>query len=217
MKKSDSLSKLAPAFLAAQKKVDHAIKNAQNPHLKNKYADLAQVIDTVIPVFNTEGISILQFPGFCDGRATLTTVVLHESGEYIEGTAETPLGKQGPQELGGGLTYLARYSLARIGGIAQEDDDGETAQGRGKAAKEKTKEPASTPQDVRETAKAAAQDVNPGLMKKALLDELKALEGTTPTPEQVAGLKERLRALVAVNKELGMAVYGLARKQGVLE
>lgn len=213
MKKSDTLAKLAPAFLAAQKKVDHATKNAQNPHLKNKYADLAQVIDTVIPVFNESGISILQFPGFADGRATLTTVVLHESGEYIEGTAETPLGKQGPQELGGGLTYLARYSLARIGGIAQEDDDGETAQGRGKAKKE----PASTPQDVRETAKAAAQDVNPGLMKKALLDELKALEGTTPTPEQVAGLKERLRALVAVNKELGMAVYGLARKQGVLE
>lgn len=214
MNKSDSLSKFAPAFLAAQKKVDHATKNAQNPHLKNKYADLAEVIDTVVPVMNEAGIGILQLPGFADGRPTVTTMLLHESGEFVAGTAETPVPKADPQGVGSGTTYLRRYSLAGFACIAQEDDDGEGA----KKAKAKEERPASTPQDVRDTAKAAAQDVNPGLMKKALIDELEALKmGGPPTPAQVTGFQERLRALHQVNKELGMAVYGLARKQGVLE
>lgn len=214
MKKSDSLSKFAPAFVRAQKNAKHAIKGSVNPAFKSRYADLAEVIDTVTPVFNDEGIGILQFPGFAENRVTLETMLLHESGEFVSGTAETPVPKQDPQGVGSGTTYLRRYSLAAATGITQDDDDGEGA----KAQKPKAKEPASTPQDVRETAKAAAQDVNPGLMKKALMDELEAfVGGPRPTPAQVSGFQERLRALHQLNKELGMAVYGLARKQGVLE
>jgi|SRR5688572_3093230 len=217
MNKSDSLSKLAPAFLKAQKQVDHATKNAQNPHLKNKYADLAEVIDTVIPVFNEAGISIIQFPGFCDGRATLTTVALHESGEFLEGTAETPIGKQDPQTLGGGITYLARYSLARVSGIAQEDDDGETAMARG-SKQTKGKESAQTPQEVRDTAKAVARDpVDPGALRKALLDELEAAKATPLTPLETTAIQDKIRALHQMDKVMGLEVYGLARKAGVLE
>lgn len=214
MKKSDTLSKLAPAFVKAQKNAKHAIKGSVNPAFKSRYADLAEVIDTVTPVFNDEGIGILQFPGFAENRVTLETMLLHESGEFVSGLAETPLPKQDPQGVGSGTTYLRRYSLAAVAGITQDDDDGEGA----KAQKPKAAKAQETPQDVRETAKAAAQDVNPGLMKKALMDELQFLSvGGPPSPAQVTGFQERLRALHQVNKELGMAVYGMARKQGVLE
>ena len=66
-------------------------------------------------------------PGFDDGHATLETVVLHDSGEWMAGVSGSPLQKNDPQGVGSALTYLRRYSLSGFAGIAQEDDDGNAA------------------------------------------------------------------------------------------
>lgn len=127
MNKSDSIEALAFAMAQAQGEIENASKNSNNPHFKSKYADLAEVLNTVRPVFAKHGLSIAQWPGFNDGMATLETILMHKSGEWISSIAMTPLSKQDAQGVGSALTYLRRYSLAAIAGIAQEDDDGNAA------------------------------------------------------------------------------------------
>lgn len=128
MKTSDSIAKIAPALLAAQKAITFAAKNNVNPHFRNSYADLPSVIDAIKSALNENGIAFLQTgTPSADNCLHLTTRLLHESGEWIEDTAQCPLPKADPQGFGSAMTYLRRYSLSAICGLYQEDDDGEGA------------------------------------------------------------------------------------------
>lgn len=127
MQHSENIAKLAAALVLVQREVEHAHKNATNPHFRNRYADLTEVIDTVRPVLAKHGLSVVQFPGYVDGVTTLESVLLHESGEWISGVAGARMQKDDPQGVGSALTYLRRYSLAAVCGISQDDDDGEAA------------------------------------------------------------------------------------------
>lgn len=129
MNKSDTIAELAKALAAAQGEIENASKNSANPHFKSKYADLAEVLNTVRPVMSKHGISISQFPAFDSGIASVETIVMHTSGEWMTGTSSAPVTKQDAQGVGSALTYLRRYSLAAIAGIAQEDGDGNGAVG----------------------------------------------------------------------------------------
>jgi hypothetical protein len=131
MKTSENITKIATALLQAQKAITFANKNARNPHFKNTYADLPAVIDAVKDALNNAGIAFIQTPSPSeDGRLHLTTRLIHESGEWIEDTAVSPLPKQDPQGFGSAMTYLRRYSLASICGLYQDDDDGEGAKAK---------------------------------------------------------------------------------------
>jgi hypothetical protein len=124
---SEQINELATALAKAQAEVENASKNAANPHFKSKYADLAEVLNTVRPVFSRNGLAIIQSPGFADGLASITTTIAHSSGQYMTDTVHAPVGKQDAQGVGSALTYLRRYSLAAFAGVAQEDDDGNAA------------------------------------------------------------------------------------------
>lgn len=130
MTHSESLSSIGAAMALAQAELENATKNAQNPHFRSKYADLAEILNTVRPTLTKHGLSVLQFPGFDGGVVTVETMLLHKSGEWIKGEAGAPATKQDAQGVGSALTYLRRYSLAAVCGIAQEDDDGNEASGR---------------------------------------------------------------------------------------
>lgn len=127
MNKSESIASLAGALAKAQAEIENASKNAANPHFKSKYADLAEVLNTARPVLAKHGLSVSQWPGFADGVVTLETLLAHSSGEWISNVASAPIGKLDAQGVGSALTYLRRYSLAAVAGIAQEDDDGNGA------------------------------------------------------------------------------------------
>lgn len=129
MQKSDQINELAAALAKAQGEIENASKNAANPHFKSKYADLAEVINTVRPVFAKYGLSVTQFPSFADGLASVETVLMHSSGQWMSGTASAGVTKQDAQGVGSAITYLRRYSLAAVAGIAQEDDDANAAVG----------------------------------------------------------------------------------------
>lgn len=142
MKTSDSISKIAPALLAAQKAITFAAKDATNPHFRNKYADLPAVVDAVKPALNEAGITFLQSatPSESDdSKLHLVTRLLHSSGEWIEDTLVMPLPKQDPQGYGSAMTYARRYALAAITGLYQDDDDGNAGSGVARKAEEITK------------------------------------------------------------------------------
>lgn len=138
MDKSESLKELATALAKAQAEIENAHKTSNNPHFKSKYADLAEVINTVRPVFSAHGLSVTQMPSFEAGIASVETLLLHASGEWISSVSSAPVSKQDAQGVGSAITYLRRYSLAAIAGVAQEDDDGNAAvaQAKPKAQKE---------------------------------------------------------------------------------
>jgi hypothetical protein len=130
MQHSESMKAIAPALLAAQKATEFAKKDATNPHFKNKYADLPAVIEAVKPALNAAGIVYIQTASPSDdNRLHLTTMLMHESGEWISDTLVMPLPKQDPQGYGSAMTYARRYALAAITGVYQDDDDGNAASG----------------------------------------------------------------------------------------
>ncbi len=128
MKTSEQIDKIAPAFLLAQKAIKFAVKDAQNPHLKNRYADLPSVIDAVKQALNDSGIAIIQTAGdLIEGKMVLSTVLMHESGQWFRSDTTMPLAKQDAQGYGSAVTYARRYALSAMTGLYQDDDDGNAA------------------------------------------------------------------------------------------
>jgi len=123
---SPTIGKLAEALNRAQAQLEPATKNAVNPHLKNRYADLAACFDAARPALSANGLAITQLPGRRDdGTITLMTVLLHVSGEYLGEEAGVRLGQETPQTVGSAVTYLRRYALSSALGLStSEDDDG---------------------------------------------------------------------------------------------
>jgi hypothetical protein len=127
MKTSESIDKLAPALLAAQKEIGNASKDSKNPHFKSSYASLGSVIEAVKDAANRHGIVIVQTVSSGTDGVCLTTRLIHSSGQFIEDTAYSPLSKPDAPGVGSTVTYLRRYSAAAIFFITQEDDDGVAA------------------------------------------------------------------------------------------
>jgi hypothetical protein len=127
MKTSTSITKIAPALLAAQRAMTAATKGAENPHFRSKYADLATIIEAVKGPLNNAGITFMQSP---QGDATgvmVETMLLHESGEWLADTVYLPVPQQTPVAYGSAITYGKRYGLQSLTGLPSEDDDGEHA------------------------------------------------------------------------------------------
>lgn len=127
----NALDLLAPAFVAAWGELDNVVKNKANPHFGSNYADLGALTDTVRPVFAAHGLAFLQAPGEMDGdKLTLIGLLIHKSGQSVSFRMQCPTGKPTAQAVGSSITYMRRYMLAAIAGVAQVDDDGNAASER---------------------------------------------------------------------------------------
>jgi len=121
---------LFAALAQAQGAVENATKGSVNPHFKSRYADLAEVLNTVRPVFSAYGLGILQSSAFDGATVSVTTTITHKDGGYVSSTASCVPAKFDAPGIGACTTYLRRYGLAAMTGVAQEDDDGNAASGR---------------------------------------------------------------------------------------
>jgi len=128
MNQSESIAKLATALSIVQGKLIHAKKDSANPFFKSKYADLESVWDACRDLLATNGLSVMQFPGeYIDGTMSMTTILAHNSGEWIGQQMSVPVSKPDSQGCGSCLSYMRRYSLAAVVGVVQADDDGNAA------------------------------------------------------------------------------------------
>jgi hypothetical protein len=120
----------------AQGEMEGAAKANVNPHFKSKYADLASVWDACRAPLAKNGLSVLQ-PVRADGPSvTVTTILAHSSGEWIEESLTMTAAQNTPQGVGSAITYGRRYGLSAMVGIAPEDDDGNAASAQPQARQE---------------------------------------------------------------------------------
>ena len=132
---SESINELALALAKAQSQIVGATKDSKNPFFKSSYADLASVMDACRGPLSSNGLSYTQLPGNRGDEVTVTTILMHTSGQWVRSTVGVVPAKTDAQGLGSVITYLRRYSLSGIAGIAQIDDDGNAAQHDKPAAK----------------------------------------------------------------------------------
>jgi hypothetical protein len=125
MKTSESIKEIAVALHKFHGLMGKVGKDAVNPHFKNKYASLSNIIEATTPHLNAVGLSIIQLP--CESG--LETMLLHTSGEYISSVSLTPCkDASNPQALGSALTYARRYALGAVLSLnIDEDDDAQRA------------------------------------------------------------------------------------------
>lgn len=128
MIKSESIMNLAEALAKAQATIGHAHKDNKNPFFNSTYADLASVWDACRKPLTDNKLSVTQLlENDGDKSIKCITILMHGSGEYI-GSEFSMLPKDpSPQAGGSCATYLRRYALQSIVGIAPSDDDGNEA------------------------------------------------------------------------------------------
>lgn len=148
-KTSEALEAISKALVKAQGEFEVVSKTANNPFFKSKYADLPSVVLAATPILKENGLAVTQLLGYENEKDTLTTRLLHETGQWIESTMKLYLVKPDSQSLGSAITYSRRYAyMAILGLVADVDDDGNAASSRGKPA-----------QATAETTKRAAPKV----------------------------------------------------------
>jgi hypothetical protein len=123
-KKSESIKEIATALKDFQSQMVAIKKDSDNPFYKSKYADIASIIAEIKKPLADNGLSFSQFP---TGDNEITTILMHTSGEWLEGTFRITPDKNNPQGIGSAITYGRRYALGAVLGLATEDDDGESA------------------------------------------------------------------------------------------
>jgi hypothetical protein len=140
--KSEGLNELAAALSKAQGKLHAVGKNEQG--YGYNYASLASTIETARPILAEFGLSVTQLLSSDKGqdakKASITTMLLHSSGQYLGSTAEINIidmkGCNEAQSKGASISYLRRYALQALLNMASEDNDA-SSEGPKKSGKPK--------------------------------------------------------------------------------
>ena len=185
---SEDFAEFAKALPAAQKALGSLVKNSRNPHFKKMYAGLDAVVDAVIPPFNDNGFAIMQHPTGDGQNVRVTTMVIHESGQWMRSTLPLRPSKTDPQGVGSAITYGRRYGLMSLAGVAPEDDDGNAAsQPRQQAA------PPPAPKEPQRMAKEESY--------KAYEDLQHSLFQTKTREKQIAWFKSNKQKIAALHED----------------
>lgn len=196
MNKSDNIKDLAAALLKCQSEMGGVVKNSPNPFFKSSYADLTAVLQAAKPIWSRNGIAVIQHPHSTDRGAGVTTLVMHESGQWIEHEFVLPIVKQDPQACGSAVSYARRYSLAALALLPQVDDDSESAMLRESAKKP---EPVQTGERRDEDGKLIMSDEYRRMMINRLFPYIEAIKEGIKAEDDLA-VRELLSELTEEEK-----------------
>ena len=148
---------------------------------KYTYTDLATLTHTVMPLLSKHGLSFTTFGRATDNGYELVGLLLHTSGEFIEGAL--PLFGRQAQELGSSMTYNRRYLLGSMTGVVTEDDED------GQAATKATRTKADPVKDW-----GAVLDTASGIGTVEGLRELWQAEGVGKAPDAIQATVKQMVA-----------------------
>jgi hypothetical protein len=118
------------AIAAAKGEIGPIVRNATG-HNEKRYADFAAIARTVDPVLTKHGLTY-RFRTEQTDRINVTCILSHKDGHSetttLAGPPDGSGSKNAIQAIGSTLTYLQRYSLVQMLGLASSnDDDGRAA------------------------------------------------------------------------------------------
>lgn len=154
MNKSESIKELCTALNKFQQEVNNPKNTEANSFFKSKYAPLDVVINTVKPTLTKHGLAVFQNVSGNGESITVTTMLTHTSGEWIESEPLTlnnsdNKGVSLAQAAGISITYARRYQLSAMLGISSEDDtDGNNHYQQTNKSNDKPKQSAEIPVDL---------------------------------------------------------------------
>lgn len=196
MEHSEGMAKIAKALAAFQAEVKDPARDGENPHFKSKYVTIDKLLDAVRPMAAKHGISIVQSTGGNGQDIGVTTMILHESGEWLMTDALTirPV-QNNPQGCMSAITYARRYSLSAALGVAwDDDDDGNAASAPAPKAETKSAQPKQDKnywmRKVQEIAKA--RSLNADDLKAVLKMQFKKSSSKDLTEDETKNLAEHL-------------------------
>lgn len=234
--KSDAINELATALSLVQGELQDVRKdNAVTDYsgkAKYKYADLGQVLAEVRPLLAKHGLSICQMPGrLVDGEIPLETMLMHSSGQWIStissAAIEQVFTKEGKavttqaQAVGSVISYLRRYCISAMVGLAQIDDDAQQNNGerhqtpvvgpRTPVLKTTATQVATEPKPEQNASQTpTAKGMTPATKKRVL-----AVAGNVWPPEEVnTRLEDTLRRIglplhaASLTEEQGLQLLG---------
>lgn len=137
MEKSNSIKEITKALIQFHIKVETVKKDATNPFFKSKYASLSNILDAIQIPLQESGLSFVQFP---TGENGLVTILMHESGEFLQSEYTMHPVKNDPQGKGSVITYQRRYALSAVLGLNIDEDDDANHATHGGATPEKAEE-----------------------------------------------------------------------------
>lgn len=148
MERSESITKLAQAMMAAQAEMPKLELNAYNSFNQTHYTDMGEVVRTAMPILRKHGLVLMQPVTSEADRIGVETILIHaESGEYISVMAtmatQPEKGKSFMQVAGSAVSYLRRYGI--ISALVMYSDENEQPTGGRYAAKNAATRPAATP------------------------------------------------------------------------
>jgi len=141
MNQSENINELMAALAKAQGEMNGALKDSANPFFKSKYADLSSVWDACRQPLSKNGLAVVQLiETDQEGEMSLMTTLGHSSGQWMRSKIPIKINasKEGRvnelQLLGSALTYLRRFALSAIVGVAPADDSDDDGNESGKSA-----------------------------------------------------------------------------------
>lgn len=153
---SDEIRKLSPteALVLAIASCENVEAKRINPHFKSSYFGLGDLLAQVKPSFAAYGLAFIQVANTSDERISIQTKVVHISGHIFEFGELGIKGGGKLQDTGSALTYLRRYAMATIAGVAVDmDDDGNAASKPQQYSQPKPYQPAIAPAPLRKDDK----------------------------------------------------------------
>ena len=125
MKQSELINELSAALAKAQLEIKNPAKNATNPFLKNRYADLGSCLNAIRAVAAVNGLAFVQSVEMFGDSISISSQISHSSGQWIRQMATTGVqggGKNLMQDVGSMSTYLKRYQAQSMWAISGDDD-----------------------------------------------------------------------------------------------
>lgn len=120
-----ALAKAQAAFPVIGRDKEVTVQTKAGGSYKFKYAPLDTILAAVRKPLSDNGLAIVQLLD----EDVLVTSLMHESGAILSGRTPIPA-SEGIQAYGSAITYLRRYAIQALLGIAaEEDDDGNRAAG----------------------------------------------------------------------------------------
>lgn len=111
-----------------------------------KYASFDSIVEYLRPILSKHNLGFIQSSTNESERIGVTTRLIHTSGEWVEDTFTVPLvglAKMNDYQVAGSaITYLKRYGLSAIIGIASDED----ADAQGEQVKQVEFKPCTEPQ-----------------------------------------------------------------------